>query len=71
MSARVISSRAANGSSISRQRCAERERPHQADALLHAARQLVGVGVDELAEADLVEELDRVRARARGGDAGG
>ena len=42
MSALVISSSAANGSSISRIGRAQRERPHEADALLHAARELVG-----------------------------
>ena len=47
------------------QRRAERHRPHEGDALLHAARQLVRVGVGELAEADLGEQLDRVRAGVR------
>ena len=44
------------------QRRAERHRPHEGDALLHAARQLVRVGVGEVAEADLGEQLDGVRA---------
>ena len=41
----------------------DRERPHQPDALLHAAGQLVRVGVAEVAEADLVEQVvDRRRS---------
>ena len=39
------------------QRRAERERPHEGDALLHAARQLVRVGVGEVPEADLGEQI--------------
>ena len=44
------------------QRSAERHRPDEGDALLHPARQLVRVGVGELGEADLGEQ---VAGRAR------
>ena len=47
------------------QRRAERHRPHEGDALLHAARQLVRVGVGEVGEADLGEQLGGVRAARR------
>ena len=39
------------------QRCSERHRPDEGDALLHAPRQLVRVGIGELGEADLGEQL--------------
>ena len=39
------------------QRRAERHRPDEGDALLHAARQLVRVGVGEVGEADLGEQF--------------
>ena len=67
MSARVISSSAANGSSISRIGLPKRERPHERDALLHAARELVGAGVQEVAEADLAEQVDVVGRAWRSG----
>ena len=38
-------------------RCAERERPHEGDPLLHAARELARVGVEEAAQPDGVEQL--------------
>ena len=46
------------------QRRAEGDGAHEGDALLHAARQLVRVGVGELGQADLVEQLGRRRAVA-------
>ena len=70
MSARVISSRAANGSSISSSGRAEGHRPDQGHALLHAARQLVRVRAGEVGQTDLGEQVERVgrlACRRRGG----
>ena len=47
------------------QRRAEGHRPHQRDALLHPARQLVRVGVGEVLEAHVGEQLGRGRAAHR------
>ncbi len=41
----------------------------KADALPHAARQLLGIGVLEAVEADQVDRLDRAPAPLGGGDA--
>ena len=49
---RVISSSAPNGSSMSRMRRLERERPGDRHALLHAARQLVRVVLVEVGQLD-------------------
>jgi hypothetical protein len=46
----------------------ERQRPDQRHPLLHATRQLVGVGVEEPRQPDPIEQLDR---RHRGGRASG
>ena len=62
MSARVISSRAANGSSISSTAAPSAIARTEGDALLHAAGQLVRVGVGEVGEADLGEQLVGVGA---------
>ena len=63
---RVISSSAPNGSSMSRIAGSNDEGPGDRDALLHAARQLVGVVLRELAELDEVEHLARPRRPFRG-----
>ena len=52
------------------QRGAEGDRPHEGDALLHAARQLVRVGVGEVGQADLGEQLGGSRQLVRVGAAG-
>ena len=56
---RVISSSAPNGSSISRIDGWNDECPRDRHALLHAARQLVGVVAHEVAELDELEHLPR------------
>ena len=49
------------------QRRAEGKGPHQRDTLLHAAGELVGMGIEERAETDPLQQLDRVgRGRAVG-----
>ena len=50
------------------QRRAECHRPHERDALLHAARQLVGVGAGEVGEPDVGEQVERI-GRLADGDA--
>ena len=61
---RVISSRAPNGSSMSRIRGSNDERPRDRDPLLHAARELVRDVPGEVAELDEVEHLLRRAAPA-------
>ncbi len=66
MSSRVISSRAANGSSISSSGAPSAIARTRATRLLHPARQLVRVGVGEVGETDLGEQLaGRARRFAR------
>ncbi len=43
----------------------EREGPHQSDPLLHAAGQFVRIGLAEVAEPDLVQEIGHGHARRR------
>ena len=53
------------------QRRAERDGAHEGDALLHAARQLVRVGVGEVRETDVGEQLGGRRAVRAGWRDGG
>ena len=58
---RVSASSAANGSSISRMSGSIAMRAGDRDALLHAARQRVRIGVGELGEVDLVDVVHGLR----------